>query len=223
MKTFDTRWEEVHSEREWGRYPSEDVIRFVARNYYKRDRENTRILDMGCGAGTVTWYLAREGFDAYAYDGSKSAVERAKKRLQEEGVSAKITVADAADLKYESDFFDAIIDSAVICANTDKGIRSILRECYRVLKNGGKIFSSGLFKVGMTGYGLGEKLEDNTYREITEGPLAHIGTIHFFDRDQIIEYWESAGFQNIRIDSLDRTDYNGSIKISYYMVEGQKT
>lgn len=49
MKTFDDMWEQVHSEMEWGKYPSEEVIRFVARNYYKKDRENVNLLDFGCG------------------------------------------------------------------------------------------------------------------------------------------------------------------------------
>lgn len=46
---FDTRWEEIHGTRSWGQYPSEAVIRFVARNYYAGDRSKTKILDFGCG------------------------------------------------------------------------------------------------------------------------------------------------------------------------------
>lgn len=33
-KSFDEYWEEVHSKTEWGQYPTEHVIRFIARNYY---------------------------------------------------------------------------------------------------------------------------------------------------------------------------------------------
>ena len=47
MKSFDETWEEIHSTQEWGKYPSEPVIRFVARNYYKVDRKATKILDFG--------------------------------------------------------------------------------------------------------------------------------------------------------------------------------
>ena len=39
MKSFSEEWEKIHSTQEWGRYPSETVIRFIARNYYKTERE----------------------------------------------------------------------------------------------------------------------------------------------------------------------------------------
>ena len=54
-KSFDEYWEEVNSKTEWGQYPTEHVIRFIARNYYNRERMNTRILDFGCGGGAHTW------------------------------------------------------------------------------------------------------------------------------------------------------------------------
>ena len=41
-KSFDEYWEEVHSKTEWGQYPTEHVIRFIARNYYNTERMNTR-------------------------------------------------------------------------------------------------------------------------------------------------------------------------------------
>ncbi|EAI6148112.1 SAM-dependent methyltransferase, partial [Campylobacter jejuni] len=27
-------WEQIFSKKEWGKYPSENVIRFIARNFY---------------------------------------------------------------------------------------------------------------------------------------------------------------------------------------------
>ena len=52
MKSFDETWEKIHSTREWGQYPSESVIRYVARNFYKSNpRKAVKILDFGCGGG----------------------------------------------------------------------------------------------------------------------------------------------------------------------------
>lgn len=35
-KSFNDDWERIHATREWGSYPIEYVIRFIARNYYNK-------------------------------------------------------------------------------------------------------------------------------------------------------------------------------------------
>ncbi len=222
MDSFDPAWEEIFQNQEWGRYPGEEVIRFVARNFYKGDRARIKLLDLGCGTGAVTWYMAREGFTVYAFDGSETAVRKARERMREEGLHARICVSDAADMPYSDHFFDGLVDSAMINGNTVQNIKKILQECLRVLKPGGKFFSTGLFKAGMTGYGTGERLEENTYREITAGNLAHRGTVHFFGEQEIQALWSEAGFRNIVIDSIDRTEQGGQNRISYYLAEAEK-
>lgn len=100
-KSFNEEWETVHSTQEWGMYPTEHVIRFIARNYYNvPERGKIKILDFGCGTGAHTWYLAREGFDAYAFDGSESAIRRAKERFAKERLSADFKVLDALEADY---------------------------------------------------------------------------------------------------------------------------
>jgi len=222
LRAFDKIWEQIHNEQEWGKYPSEEVIRFIARNYYRKERCSVNLLDAGCGSGAVTWFLAREGFQVSGFDGSITAIKKSADRLKAEELSADLKVADAAALPFQNQVFDGIIDSAMIYANTTEGIRTILSECYRVLKPGGKMFSTGLFKIGMTGYGTGQKLEEYTYRELTEGVLAHRGTVHFFDRTQIETFWSETGFVNIKIDSIHRTDMNGATEVEYFMAESEK-
>ena len=165
MKSFDETWEEIHATREWGQYPSEPVIRFVARNYYQRNRAEVKILDFGCGGGSHTWYLAREGFDTYAFDGSASAVSRVNQRMEVEKLQADVRVRDALDLDYEKESFDSVIDSAVVCANTYENIVAMYREIYHLLKPGGKLFSIS-FTTGTTGYGTGKRIPGGNIRSI---------------------------------------------------------
>lgn len=219
-KSFDNTWEEIHKSQEWGKYPSEDIIRFVARNYYNKERKNIKILDFGCGAGANTWYLAREGFDTYAFDGSASAVMKAKSYLAKENLEAHFEVADALDISYENNFFDCIIDSAVVYANTIKNITDMYKKIYDLLVPAGKLFATGLFTPNTAGYGTGILLEKNTFKDLTEGALAGRGTVHFFEKEEILELLDSIGFHNINIDVTKRTD-RGKI-VEYWIVSAEK-
>lgn len=205
MASFDQTWEKIHASQEWGKYPSEPVIRFVARNYYAKDRKQIKILDFGCGGGSNTWYLAREGFDTYAFDGAKSAIRRVRERLEAEDLQADLRVRDALALDYGEDVFDCVIDNVTVYANVKRNIEEMYRKIYTMLKKGGKVFSV-CFSTETTGFGLGTKIEENTFCDISEGSLAGRGVAHFFTREELIETFEAAGFRDIVIDTLQFTD-----------------
>ncbi len=219
MRSFDNTWEEIHSTQEWGKYPSETVIRFIARNYYNKERNKIRILDFGCGGGAHTWYLAKEGFDVYAFDGSKSAVEKVKKRLDSESLKADLRVLDGTEIDYDSNFFDAVVDNVTICANEIVHINEMYRKIYDCLKDGGKLLTIA-FTPETIGYGMGEMLEHHTYRDITVGNLAGRGIVHFFDKEELGTLLEDIGYRNIRYDHMRYTD-NGNV-VSQVIVYAEK-
>ena len=68
---WDPIWEEVHRSCEWGQYPPEELIRFVARKFAKADdRGKVQLLELGCAVGANIWFLAREGYSAWGIEGS---------------------------------------------------------------------------------------------------------------------------------------------------------
>ena len=156
---YDSVWEEIHSEREWGKYPTEQVIRFVARNFYEvDDRKQIKILDFGCGAGSHTWFLAKEGFDTYAFDCSISAIERVRKRLSNENLQANLQVLDGIEEAYPLLYFDSVIDNVCIYANKLEDIKKMYTNCYNYLKQDGLLFTS-VFSDKTTGYKEGKEIE----------------------------------------------------------------
>lgn len=226
-KSFDNIWEKIHSTQEWGQYPNEDVIRFIARNYYNKkgggdNRKNIKILDFGCGAGANTWYLAREEFDVYAFDGSESAVKKAQSKLENDNLHATFKVCDALYIDYDNEYFDCIIDSAVIYSNLLSNINKMYQKIYDMLKIGGKFFTTGNFTLNVTGYNTGVEIEKNTFRDLKEGPLANRGTIHFFSDIELKELLLNVGFKNIKLDKLKRTEKNQIYTIEYYILEATK-
>ncbi len=213
MKSFSKEWEEIHRNQEWGKYPSEQLVRFIARNFYNNDRKNIKILDFGCGAGANTWFLAREGFDVYAFDGSESAVNRAKEYLNKDGYNnVHFSVMDGTELDYASDMFDCVVDNVCIYANKKVHIEIMYKEVYERLKKGGKLYSA-CFGEKTDGYGTGQYIEDNTYENIEKGPLEGRAIAHFFTKDELRETLEVSGFHNIIIDEMVYTDNGISIQM----------
>ena len=207
---MDKNWEKIHSTQAWGQYPCEAVIRFVARNFYKSEkRSNVKILDFGCGGGAHTWYLAREGFSTYAFDGSESAINNTRQKLKKDNLYADLSVCEGAEIEYASNFFDAVIDNVCICQNTSQEISLMYAQVYRILKRGGVFFSS-VFSTDTTGYGTGDKLEEHTYTNVTKGNLVDLGVCHFFDSNEALKILTETGFTDIVIEPSTYTD-NGNV------------
>lgn len=207
----DKIWEKIHQEQEWGKYPSEEVIRFVARNYYKQDRKKIKILDFGCGAGANTWFLAREEFDTYAFDVSNSAVEKAKANLAKDHLTATFQVQDGCEINYKNEYFNCIIDAFCITSNLLSDIINMYQKIYNMLVFGGKLFSTG-FTPKTTGYGTGTKIEENTYRNLTTGLITNRGLIHFFEEDQLTMILNNIGFKNIKFIIIKRLENNSILE-----------
>ena len=197
------------------KYPTESVIRFVARLFYNSNRKDIKILDFGCGQGAHTWYLAREGFDTYAFDGSISAVEKAKELLISEGLNANFEVVDGINIKYQNDFFDAVIDSACIGHNKIGDITTMYLNIYNILKEGGYLYTS-FFSKKTTGYGTGE----NTYKNVTMGPLRNLGIIHFWEENEFRGIIDEIGFKQIEIERYYHTDRD--MDIDSYVLTAKK-
>ncbi|HEY7154901.1 MAG TPA: class I SAM-dependent methyltransferase [Gemmataceae bacterium] len=81
-ETGDTPWETGQSSSELQRVVDEATIR------------PCRALEMGCGTGASAVWLAQQGFDVTALDLSPLAIERARQRAGEAGVSVRFLVAD---------------------------------------------------------------------------------------------------------------------------------
>jgi len=136
------QWDKVYLKKGMAYYPDNMLIRFIAKNYYAApNRKDIRILDVGCGVGASTWFLAREGFSVAAIDSSKIAISRLKDRLEKEGLEAFIGCGDIAQLEFKEDYFDAIIDISSICYVPQEKAEPLMKQLYKVLKDNGKFFS----------------------------------------------------------------------------------
>jgi cyclopropane fatty-acyl-phospholipid synthase-like methyltransferase len=70
-----------------------------------------RLLDAGCGTGEHALLAAARGADATGVDVSPRAIERARGKAAERGLSARFEVADALSLGSSGWVFDTVVDS----------------------------------------------------------------------------------------------------------------
>ena len=214
-------WEEIFSSREWGKYPSETLIRFIARNFYNvSDRKAINILELGLGTGTNLWFCAREGFTVSGIEWSKAGVDRFLKRMNDEGLKDRIKDIKIGDYytmldEFEDESFDAIIDVASLCCNDFEKTRAIFLKSLTKLKKGGKFYSSHIAK-GILGFdeSLGE------YYEPKEGIYQHVGKLRFEDEQSIARLFEADDFSF----SLSKTTLqkDGLLLDSLLIAEGVK-
>jgi ubiquinone/menaquinone biosynthesis C-methylase UbiE len=100
----------------------------------------THVLDVGCGAGVTPVYLVKSrSCKVVGVDISQRMIERSIERAKSEGLADRIEfrVADAQDLPYEDDLFDAVITESVTAFPADK--QKAVNEYARVTKPGGYI------------------------------------------------------------------------------------
>jgi len=96
------------------------------------------ILDVGSGVGVTPCFLAkRYGCQVVGVDISPRMVERSRERVTREKVADRIEfrVADAQDLPFKDDLFDAVITESVTAFPADK--QKAVNEYARVTKPGG--------------------------------------------------------------------------------------
>lgn len=219
------QWDDVFSSRSWGRYPPEELIRFVFRNFRDvEDRSQTRFLEVGCGPGANIWFLVREGFKVAGIDGSETALKLGLDRLMEEGLiknpgDVDLRQGNFATLPWKNETFDAVIDIEAVYANQMATIRSCISETHRVLKPNALFFGK-MFGDKTTGYKTGNPLADETSLDPTEGALAGFGLCHFFTEEELRELF--APFSALSLDWVHRSENKSTQNSFEWLVTAQK-
>jgi len=125
----------VYGEREIGGprhlYRQGLVIRFI-----NEAIPSGKILDAGCGDGSLTTKLAIQGFRVYAIEAANGFVRMVEDKIKilhlEKNVNVKI--GDILNTEFPSNFFDGIVCGEVLEHTDDI---KVLNEFRRILKKGG--------------------------------------------------------------------------------------
>jgi len=133
------QWNKIFKQR--GKFftkPQEDLPRIVKLFKKKNAR---KILDLGCGSGRHTVYLAKHGFKVWGIDIAPEGIKITKGWLKKEKLKANLKVGNVyKKLPYPDHFFDALISTQTLHHNRIGNIRKLIKEIEKVLKMNGLIF-----------------------------------------------------------------------------------
>ena len=73
-------------------------------------KQPSRALDLGCGTGTNSIYLAQNGWQVTGIDFSPKALELARRKAQRANVQVDFHLGDVTSLDFISEPFDLILD-----------------------------------------------------------------------------------------------------------------
>lgn len=164
-----------------------------------KEKGYKRIMDLGCGTGRHTIYLAQQGFDVYATDISETGLEITKKKADNLNLTNIIYKQhDMATIPFEDDSFDAVLCIWTTGHGLLNDVRRNVDEMYRVTKPGGIVFADYVSVFDET-YGLGTEIEPNTFVGSRPGEedILH----HYSTKEELQNLY--AGFSTIRINDIE--------------------
>jgi Cyclopropane fatty acid synthase and related methyltransferases len=110
-----------------------EVVELVERG----DLPPGRALDLGCGTGTNSFYLARHGWEVVGVDFSVVAIRRARRRARRMNLPVRFYRADVTDLGFLTGPFDLALDIGCLHGIPPEGRMRYAAEVGRLVRPGG--------------------------------------------------------------------------------------
>ena len=170
------------------------------------DRPRT-VLDLGCGVGTISAALGREGFDVVGVDINAAALDRARHAAPHARFYCR-DAADAAGLRLGSDGpFDSVICHLLISVVGRPADRTqLLRNVRTVLAPAGQLFLSASGRSDTINANYARLYaqdrqasgEDGTYFSRDDGGRILYAT-HHFEEDELRGLLTDGGFADVEL------------------------
>lgn len=118
--------------------PQPRIIKLAKNNEIPKNR----ILDVGCGLGDNSIFLAKKGFSVTCMDIVHRAIDKGKMRANKQKVKIDFLVGDVLKLDqyFDQNYFNAIIDSGLFHILSDNQRPIFAKQIKSVLAVGGKYF-----------------------------------------------------------------------------------
>lgn len=121
------------------------------------------VLDLGCGTGRHTYFMADRGFNVHACDISDAGLKITKELIQDAGLeNVEYSIQDMYSLTFKDNLYDAILCIWVQGHGIKEEVEKGIKELYRVLKEGGTVITDFVTIEDST-YGIGTEIAPKTF------------------------------------------------------------
>ena len=104
------------------------------------DRVTGPVLDAGCGTGEHALFFAAGGHWVTGIDFVEEAIERARRKAAERGLTVEFLVQDATALGDWGERFASVIDSGLFHVFSDDDRQRYVQGLARIVEPGGRLF-----------------------------------------------------------------------------------
>lgn len=179
------------------------------------------MLDLGCGTGKHTIFLAERGFSVQATDLSPAGLEIAERKARSLRLdNTKFARHDMKTIPFPAASFDAVICTWTIYHGTVKNIQDTLAEIHRVLWPGGILITDFLSTKDST-FGWGTETEKNTF--VGQKPGEEDVPHHYCTRPEVFRLLSQFDCVRVRLSSKTIVPEAGPAYVRrYFDVQAEK-
>lgn len=105
-----------------------------------KSQNKKEFLDLGCGLGRHSILFAQNKFNTYCFDISDESISRTKSWAESLDLNMDYKKGDMLKLPYANESMDCILCKNVISHSDTEGVKKIISELKRVLKENGECY-----------------------------------------------------------------------------------
>lgn len=213
----ETEWELVWNEIYQKQGIVQDEILIPVKTFIQKLKDNglLKVLDLGCGTGRNTIYMAKMGMQVTATDISDKGLEITLKRAKKCGLHVEVVKHDIRYIPFGDNTFDAVLCSWVSGHGTLNDVKKHASEMLRIIRPGGMIFVD-YPSIKSEHYGIGLEIEKNTFLNnmVSEERIPH----HYSDIEELEDIY-SAYEHTITLYTYQYGEKNDLHDIEAFIVE----